>query len=458
MQSFPRALRRSAALIAGLALAAALYAAGSLPAQAATVDYTPSNADIANPERGFYHHTGDCDRDDFDLQTLRNYRTQQQITLVMCVFYLSGFQDAPISQAALDQFQEQADTVREAGLKMVLRFAYTDSGIGDDAPLSQVEQHLDQLAPYLDANADVIHIMQAGFIGAWGEWYYTQHFGNEGNVSEADWANRRAVVDKILEVLPPDRMVQLRTPNFKRTMYDPAPLDPSRAYDGTALARTGHHNDCFLAGPDDFGTYIDIPVEYPYLSAETRYTGMGGETCNPDPPRSQCPTALEEMELFHYNYLNIDYRAEVLDGWTGGGCMDEVRRSLGHRFALTDGEYPDSAPAGGALPIRITVENHGWSAPFNPRDAVLILRDVATGEVHERPLRADPRFWNAGEAVVVEETVALDGIPAGDYRLLLHLPDPDLDDRPEYAIQLANQGVWEPGTGYNDLLHTVTIG
>lgn len=410
-----------------------------------TVTYTPSTAEFANPERGFYHHTGDCDKNDFVQSTLVGYRTGQHISLVMCVFYLAEFKNAPISAAALAQFQQQADTVRSAGLKMIVRFAYTLSTAGDDAPLSRVLQHLDQLAPYLRGNSDVIHVMQAGFIGAWGEWWYTQNFGNEGNITSTDWNNRKAVVDKLLSVLPSDRMAQLRTPKIKRTMY-------------SSNSRLGHHNDCFLASPDDYGTYENPAVEYPYLAAETQTLPMGGETCNPNPPRSQCPTALYEMGLFHYNYLNIDYRAEVLNSWTAGGCMADVRRKLGHRFALRQGTYPGTASA--TLPVRITIQNEGWAAPFNPRAVELVLRNTSTGAVYKRPLGSNPRQWQAGATITIDQSVSLSGIPAGRYALLLNLPDPKagLASRPEYAMRFANTGVWEAATGFNNLLHTVTVG
>ncbi|MFC0527740.1 DUF4832 domain-containing protein [Phytohabitans kaempferiae] len=422
-----------------------------------TVTYQADATDFANPERGLYHHTGDCDTNDFSLATLQSYRTSQQITLVMCVFYLAAFRNAPISAAALAQFQQQADTVRAAGLKMILRFAYTTSTAGDDAPLSRVVQHLDQLAPYLNANSDVIHVVQAGFVGAWGEWYYTQNFGNQGTVSATDWANRKAVVDKLLSVLPTNRMVQLRTPKFKRTMYGTSALGSGQAYNGSAVARLGHHNDCFLASPDDLGTYENTAVEYPYLAAETQWLPMGGETCQPNPPRSQCPTALAELGQFHWNYLNIDYRAEVLNGWSSGGCMADVRRNLGHRFQLTQGTYP--ASASGSLAVQFGVRNVGWAAPFNPRGLELVLRNTATGTVYKRPLSADPRRWAAGTTTTVSQSVSLSGVPAGSYRLLLNLPDPrsGLASRPEYALRLANTGVWQPATGYNDLLHTVTV-
>lgn len=41
---------------------------------------------------------------------------------------------------------------------MIVRFAYTKSSGGDDVPLSRVQAHLDQFAPYLRSNSDVIAV------------------------------------------------------------------------------------------------------------------------------------------------------------------------------------------------------------------------------------------------------------------------------------------------------------
>ncbi|MET0135140.1 MAG: DUF4832 domain-containing protein [Kibdelosporangium sp.] len=423
-----------------------------------TVSYTPTTANFANPERGFYHHTGDCDKNDFVLGTLQDYRANQGISLVMCVFYLAEFKNSPISSAALAQLRQQFDTVRSAGLKMILRFAYTTSTEGDDAPKDRVLAHLDQLAPHLSANSDVIDVVQAGFIGAWGEWYYTKNFGDAGTVTAADWANRKAVTDKLLSVLPATRMVQLRTPKFKRTMYATDPLPPGQAHNGTALARLGHHNDCFLASPDDFGTYENPAVEYPYLQAETTYVAMGGETCAVNAPRSSCPTATGELGGFHWSYLNTDYNRDVINAWNSEGCLPDITRRLGYRFALKSGTYPATAGRGGALPVNITLTNDGYAAPANPRSLALVLRSTSTSSTYRIALNADPRKWTAGSSVTVNQTVTVpSGIPTGSYALLLSLSDPQLSSRPEYAIRLANENVWEAAGGLNNLRHTVTI-
>src|SRR6218665_571927 len=425
-----------------------------------TTWYSASTATFANPERGFYHHTGDCDKSDFVASTLKGYRDTQKITQVICVFYLAEFKNSPISQAQLDRFQRQANTVRTAGLKMIVRFAYTTSTAGDDAPLSRVTAHLDQLAPYLSANSDVISVVQTGFIGAWGEWYYTQNFGNAGSVSQADWNNRGAVINKLLGVLPASRMIQVRTPKFKRTLYGTSALPASQAYNGSAAARIGHHNDCFLSSPDDWGTFENTTVEYPYLAAETNHLPMGGETCNVNPPRSQCATALSEMSLFHYSYLNTDYEPSVLSSWTSGGCRPEIDRRLGYRVSLVSGTFPATASRGAVMPLSIELKNEGWAAPFNPRSVELVLRNTSSGAIYRFPLSADPRRWAPGTTVTINQGITLPtSLPAGSYALLLNLPDPasSLNTRPEYAIQLANSNVWEAVTGFNALLRTVAV-
>ena len=75
-----------------------------------------------------------------------------------------------------------------------------------DAPLSVILQHLDQLKPILQENKDVIAVLQAGFIGSWGEWYYTTNNLNND-------AARKTIIDKILEVLPAERTVQVLITN-----------------------------------------------------------------------------------------------------------------------------------------------------------------------------------------------------------------------------------------------------
>ncbi len=427
------------------------------PGQTVSHEYAPSSENFANPERGFYRHTQVQAENTGGILTtsyLQSLRTSQSITLVLRLYYLKAFRDKPLSDKQLDLMKRDFAALREAGVKAILRFAYSSSASEADAPLAVILEHLEQLTPVIQANADVIAVVQAGFIGAWGEWYYSSN--NLNNTP-----SRRAVTRKILEVLPPSRMVQIRTPYYKQAIYERmTPLEEQEALLPTEFARTGHHNDCFLASDTDYGTYLNVTNDKAYLEKDSRYTPMGGETCNPNPPRSECEVALEELGRFHWSYLNRDYHQTVLNSWNTGGCMEEVRLRLGYRLTLLDGLFTERARPGGTFQVRLNLVNTGWAAPFNPRRVELVLREQATGRRFAALLQEDPRRWVPGDTITVEAEVGLPAdAPHGVYDVLLSLPAPEssLRERPEFSIRLANADVWEPDLGVNNLHATTTV-
>lgn len=433
-------------------------------AQTSTINYNISNATIFNPERGFYKHTEthSSGYNALNQSTLTGYRTNENIGLILRVFYLEDFVNSPISSSYLTNMQSDFAKVRNAGIKCIVRFAYSDdndNGAPQDASKAQILSHIAQLTPVLQANADIIPVMQAGFIGAWGEWYYTDHFGM--NPNQTDYANRKEVVNALLAALPAGKMVQIRTPALKQNTYNvTSALSLTQAFTSTAVARLGHHNDCFLASEDDYGTYNNIATEYPYLEQETKYVPMGGETCAINAPRSECTTAVQEMAKFHWSYLNLDYHPGVISEFENDNCFSTIENRLGYRFEMVNAVLPTSANINLPMPITIKVKNGGFATPYNQRTAYLVLRNTVTDAEFSVPLSTNPRFWNAGTSVNVVESVNLpSNIVAGSYKMFLHLPDsnPSLTSRPEYAIRMANDLTWDPVKGYNDLKHTVNI-
>ena len=441
-------------LIRYLTLGLVLATAAPVMAQRIHTEYLPTDEIIENPERGFYTHQAvQAESTPLSSVRVRGFREDDGVTLVLRIYYLKKFRDAPLSDEQLELVQQDMDALREGGAKAIIRFAYTSRETEPDAPLHIIEQHLDQLEPILRANKDVIAAAEAGFIGAWGEWYYS----SEGlNTTEG----RRAVLNKWLDVLPVDRMVQVRTPGYKKAIFDrTSPLTPEEAHDGSDYARTGHHNDCFLASSSDYGTYSS-PTDKVFLQSDSRYTTMGGETCNPNPPRSECTTAITEMEAFHWSYINQDYHGTVLSSWETGGCMDEVKRRLGYRFVLIDSDVPASVSPGSTYSFDLRLTNVGFAAPYNPRGVEIVLREQATGARYVVALDEDPRFWAPGDTVSISASVGVPAdLPDGTYEVLLNLPAPErsIYERPEYAIRVANADVWEPETGYNALQAATAI-
>ena len=440
-------------LVLGLCCLPPAHAAQAL----ARVSYSASTATITNPERGLYHQIG-CNGV-LSQSTYAGYRAAGT-TLTLCYFNLGAYLNSPIAQSALDTFQTQMDNMRAAGIKTIVRFVYNQSDSGADAALPQLSAHMDQLAPYLARNKDVIAVIQGGFIGSWGEYANSQHYGQIQALSAQNQADRAAVMAKQLATTPVERQVQIRFPRSKIAMHGSTPVSATEAFNGSAKSRIAHHNDCFLATSSDWGTYGNTSTEYPYLNAESTYLAVGGETCKVNQPRTDCPTALQELAMFHWSYLHQGYHLDVLNNWRNQGCFTQIQQRLGYRFTLQNGTYSMSAKPGGTFAASFTVKNDGWAAPFNARDVELVFRNTATGTLYRSKLNVDPRKWLAGQTVTVNQNVTLPAdMVKGNYTVLLNLPDPmtSIRNRPEYAIQLANNNTWESSTGFNNLNHTVEI-
>jgi hypothetical protein len=433
-----------------------------------TTRYTPSTENIVNPERGFYHQSTLCDSKPFVREKLAAYRLEQ-ISLVRCIFYLREFKTTNDIGGAVERFRHQVQTARAAGVKLVVRFAYTDAdmdeaGFGQDASPTLVQEHLTQLAPLLTEYSDVIAWVESGFVGAWGEGAYSENFGGltGAPLTPQNLADRKAVVERLLSILPADRKVLVRTPEMKRTMYGNNPTSSADIAAGAAKARVGFYNDCFLASNSDFGTY-HAPDDRTYLANDTRYVPMGGETCgkNANPPRSNCPTALKELGQFHWSYLNLDFSEAVLDTWRDDGCMAEVERRLGYRFRLISVGSSTTVKQGANMALRVTMRNTGWAAAVNRRPLWLILRKASPTKAVYRFYLGTAENWQAGATLIRSCLLSIPPrLAVGTYQLLLSLPDaaPSLASRPEYAVQLANAGgLWEPSAGLNRLLRAVTV-
>lgn len=434
--------------------------------------YTASQEIFPNPERGFYYQTSYNPRDGripaaLNTAALRKWR-DSGISLVRMYYIFSAFRETPLSPFMLERITADLGAVREAGMKMIPRFAYNFGPIGEpDAPAERIIEHLNQLAPVLAANQDVLAFVEAGFIGTWGEWHNSTN-GLFDPIPGAWWQRvndkSRAVVEKLLEAVPPGRMIALRYPRHKMDLYGPEPLTDGEAFSETPKARAGAHNDCFVASKDDAGTYTSrIDQEKQFYRQDNLFVPQGGETCSASDnarPYLGCANSLRHLEELHFHTLNIGFEVKVLDEWRAGGCMAEIERRLGFRFRLVESEAPASVAPGGELRLSLTIANDGFANAYNRRPVEIVLRPV-NGEA---PLRLtaneEPRRWMPGRETVVRMNVVVpETAHAGEYEVLLALPDAaaSLRDKPEYAVRMANEGVWEPATGMNRLAHTISI-
>ena len=425
--------------------------------------FTESNENIANPERGFYFCQSFKSASS-SLLTANTIKEKRLKNMTICYlgFYPKDYMYGHIADSYLQMVRQNMQVLRENGAKCIMRFAYSDSESEKpwDPTPEVVKMHIADIKPILQEYSDVIMCFQAGFVGVWGEWYYTDNFDKSNG--DDDYELRKQVVDAMLDALPTDRSVALRTPLFKKMMYAGSYdniLTDETAYNGSALARIGGFNDCFGASSTDYGTF-NAEDSREYWKNESKYTLMGGETCGVS-DYCKCEVSLKDMEDYHWTYLNDEYNRNVHSVWKNGGCWDEVERRLGYRLSLTDAYHSSSAFAGNDFNVKVNIKNTGFAAPMNPRAVELILIDEnGTKTVYDLSKDVDPRYWFAGGTYTIETDIALPSNAKGDCVLYLNLPDPKptLHDNPYFSIRLANEeDIWDKNTGYNKLCE-FTIG
>lgn len=417
------------------------------------ITYKPSMSVISNPERGFMHSWSVVSEGaPLNLVTLQSLKNEN-VTIILRLYNLASFKNSDLSEVQLNLIKTDFERLRTAGIKCVLRFAYNENQEDTDAPLNIIQRHLDQLKPVFAGNADVIAFVQAGFIGAWGEWYYTTN-----NLTTLE--NKKAVVTKLLEVLPKEIKIQLRTPLYKQQVFsNSTPIEANVGYGTTDIARVGFHNDCFLASTDDYGTYQNVTIEKNYISKEALYVPTGGETCPPvDVPTASCDTAAKEMALLKWTYLNLDYYGPVLNVWRSNSCFTDFQKKLGYRLLLKSATLKKEVKVNGSFQLNVVMSNAGFAPVYNPKNSFLVLK-ASDGTLYKKAIDLDVRKIIPNVNFELKETLSLSGIPAGNYQLFLKIEDhsASIADRPEFSIQLANLDSWDALNALNKLSHSLTI-
>lgn len=420
------------------------------------------------------------------------------LTLAQTYCYLDRYCDGPIDPEKLACIRRSLESLRNAGLKALLRFAYEkEMNVPPGPALEVILDHLDQLAPIVREYVDVIYVMQAGFVGAWGEWHSSVH-GIEKN-----HAQLASVVKKVLEVLPPERMTQVRVPKYKRwVLSEPVigafqVVDGAAAFSGVPAARIGFHNDGFLAGKTCGGTWTEEPLfsspgnpEFDYMTKECPYLPVDGELFWSDiDGRVDGLDAAVRMKLHHYSSFSLahsysghegayfgidawmntpltieqarDSGLPISDGYFEDAAGNVVARTqfeyirdhLGYRIELQKARYPERAAPGGVVPVDIELINRGFSTLHNPRPVyvVLIAADGSSTLTHKTA--ADPRTWQPfapedpactplTHVIRAQVPIAAE-IKPGNYALGLWMPDSgdSLQRDARYAVRVANRDV-----------------
>ena len=417
--------------------------------------FEQATGEVTNPERGFYSHNEFHYKKGATPTSIDN--TSSDNTLVLTIIYLEDFvSSAHISSTAITKINTIFTNVRNAGKKAIVRFAYTDNQNASkrDASKSNMLNHISDVSQILSDNADVIYVVQAGFIGVWGEWYYSTYFTgsdetdyNTSGNSVTGYENRHQIIDALLAAVPSNRQVAIRTPYHKRFYLSPTNFtlwNDISSWDGTdANSRLSLHNDAFRASSNDIDTF-KYSEDIPMWEAQSSHLACGGETgyVSSVPSYADVDLSLAAISSQHISYLNDNLENKIMKYWYDQGRREEIRQALGYRLWLSEASLSYSAlSAGSSLSVSFKLNNSGAAPVINKRPMKLVLLHGNTptilvdnvGEV--RNVTA-----NGGYQTFTMNFTLPTTIQSGD-KLAIWLPDDatNLQSNSAYSIRLANK-------------------
>ncbi len=383
--------------------------------------------------------------------------------LCQVYFYLTAYKNKEqIDDFGMERMQQVFDCAKELGLKLTVRFAYQNGMAGhgeasDDIMLG----HMKQLRPLLEKNIDVIHVVEAGFLGSWGEWH-----------SYKDFHNQTAILRGVLEMVPEPLFVQVRNETYKNLIL---PTEPE-------YARIGFHDDSFFGyrycanadmnpGSDGWNQIIK----------ESPYVPIGGETfwgyeCNEeingfDAIRQFSAFRQNSFSIFHMfiedgagkgyeieKWTTLPITKEWLDSngliyspnWFGEDGTKErtvfeyVSDYMGYRIEAQSADIQGQLKPGGSVNVDFKLINYGFSAAFNMYSGFAVL-DKDGNMVAEVPA-GDPATWNSRDPENYEDPARI------VYTISAEVPMPSQAGEYQLAFYLRNSA----GTGArmnNDLTY-----
>lgn len=482
-------------------------------------DYTQTSSDIANPERGFYLQMdfhflnggvkyGDNNLNLSSLGTDINNFTQG--SLIQTNFWLKEFKNqSSLTPQAVQSIKDILGVVRSKGKKAIVRFGYSDSDSSSqrpyDASKSNILSHINNLSSVFSEYDDVIYIVQLGFIGAWGEWYYSTNFTRDG-VSDPDYryfdyannheytyyvndawgnhttrvknfSNRSAVIQAVLDAVPTTRQVGIRTPMLKRFFLSPNDIDhwdelndfyqDNMSSSQKKNARLALFNDVYMIdGDKQMNTFV---CDYDKLmwKQQSAHLACGGETATINSSMSHYQDyinymnslsqndVLNNLKEHHMSYLHYHMGSYLFQDWYSKGWLTPINKTLGYRLWVTKLKMTGpNKNQGSTVTFEVTIKNSGAAPVINARPMQLVLMHGST----PYPLGdlGDIRSVASNGSVKFTLTVSLPRTIASGDNLAVWLPDAEsnLQSNSKFSIRLANSSshvTWS--SGYN-LIYT----
>lgn len=430
-------------------LLAAAMAAFAFAANAASTSFTADTSTIIqdNPERAWYLGVQAAE---FCSGSLANWRANGS----------SGAGNQPVTIAKWDINPSTISSgtanttlgcARSLGVKVIFRLQYCTGGsCNEGRTITQVEADAQAMKTWMYANRDVIMGVLAGMVGAYGEWV-----GGTAGLDTA--ANKARVRDALLGAVPPEIPVLFRHPPIIQAWYS-TPLGATERFTGSARARAGVYNDCYLTSQGDSSTYpgtvtvVDVnytgteATQRAFANKQTDGTMFGGETCDnssgaTNPPAGQVGMRincsgytvaglpggiLAEGPYYHQTFLHRGYATVFYDQWATGGCYNTVTNLMGYRLELGSLVHADTMTRGSSYQTILTMRNYGMARLFSARQAELVFVKAGANDIVCRfgpQLRVLPPMATTTTPLLANCAIPATGQATGSYTGYIRIPD-----------------------------------
>ncbi len=371
------------------------------------LDYTDNLQTLPNYDRGFYRPqvlhlkpsgTKPVEKPYGKLLHLRAEISEFSSRAWLSIDTTGGKRDTvrgvsqDLTEDALNVLQTSFDNIRSYGGKVIVRICYDPwyNGRSNVTPEHKwVLRHVEQLAPVLSKNTDVIMALEMGMHGAYGEMHSDTSI-TYPRVAEA--------ANLMLRLTPPELKILTRTGNYSAAVLgfenwgvdfhiDSDVFKKIAEAKGDTMYRVGMFNDGYLGTQYDYGTWgadcktsicreegVDWLEKY---SINTPYGGEALTTASGYQVINTPEFLAYEGFRTHTSYLNIEWNYNLINDWKAkhfigkdyeydGSRIDTltgfkyIEDHLGYRFVLRESWLPDTVLVGEKLTGKIKVQNVGF--------------------------------------------------------------------------------------------------
>lgn len=488
------------------------------------VDDVNGTDGLYNPERGFrlevaldvanknylWNPAAFPDITSYLEQESKNYASDS-VSLVQTYFYLTDLVGKDLSAEDFKTMDVFFNKLRELGKKVVLRFAYETAFMGraSKGPTeTDVLRHAQQLKPFLETNKDVIQVVQAGMIGAWGEWHSSVH-GLEGSD-----LTKQNILKAVCNMTPQGRYIQVRVPGYKNLLKENIERYNRLSFHDDFIVIKKHQWDGGMS--EGTKAYNQILAESPFLPVDGELP-WGSWSMNEDPDSPEAGWIIDGLQtarrlfLQHYTSLSVihNYKEKgtkdkysmmywketpiteeflsqnkmpVSNGYfqkkdgtkVERNAFEYIRDHLGYRIELQEMNFPLTLSRTVENDIEISLINRGFSTLFNEHPVYLVLINKQNEVCSSFLTNVDVNDWqpylptDSTCTPLIHKITAkwkLDTrLPSGDYKIGLWIPDGSekLMLNARYALRCANGDIewWvSPDSKYGvNILTSVKVG